>query len=350
MKRPNGSGTVVKLNGIRRRPFVVRVATRDRHGYVVQKPLGYYATTPEAYAALDDYNAKKKQGLAPQSDKLSMTLGQVYEAWSAREYAKEDHAASIRSHKASWGRLSALSDIRMRELSSDHLQCIIDEDMRSGASKSKMNNDKFLMKALFRYAMERDIVMKDYSAFVEVPAVGPKYEKGVIDDLKLSQLETWAAHGDPWADTVLMLCYTGFRISELLYLAPSHYNRKEEYLQYGIKTAAGRGRIMPVHPKIKPYLERRLAQGGETILCSAKGRRLSYSTYCAKIFNPLMERLGLPDATPHWCRHTFASRLYSAGVDELLRHRLLGHSDKNVTSNYTHTNLAQLTEAIRKLA
>ena len=112
----------------------------------------------------------------------------------------------------------------MREVSIDHLQGIIDQDEGAGLSKSSINNDKILMKALFRYALERDIVSRDYSDFVQLPGVGPKHEKGAFNDLQVKKLEQLAADGFPWADTVLMLCYTGFRITEFLTLTRFSYD------------------------------------------------------------------------------------------------------------------------------
>ena len=66
--------------------------------------------------------------------------------------------------------------------------------------------------------MERDIIVKDYSQFIRLPSVQSKHEKGMLSDLQLKKLEQLAASGDPWADAVLILCYTGFRISEFLAL------------------------------------------------------------------------------------------------------------------------------------
>ena len=63
MKNYNGYGSISKLSGKRRRPWVVRVTT----GWVwdpdlmknkqIQKCIGYYATRQEAIKALADYNA-----------------------------------------------------------------------------------------------------------------------------------------------------------------------------------------------------------------------------------------------------------------------------------------------------
>lgn len=238
----------------------------------------------------------------------------------------------------------------MRSITVDHLQEIIDEDEEAGASQSKINNDKGLMMALYKYAMERDYIVKDCSEYVKVPLVGPKYVKGVISDTQLKQLEQMAAEGYPWADTVLMLCYTGFRITEFLTLTAFSYHADGDYLQGGIKTNAGRDRIIPVHPKIKPFLTRWSSLRGETVICDDEGKALDYRWYKQKAFAEVVNKIGLPGATPHWCRHTFATRLHAANVAELEVKRLMGHANKDVTEHYTHTDINQLIEAIRKLA
>ena len=55
-------------------------------------------------------------------------------------------------------------------------------------------------------------------------------------------------------------------------------------------------------------------------------------------------------ATPHWCRHTFATRLHQAGADELAIKRMMGHSDKDVTGHYTHVDLDYLRRELCKVA
>lgn len=349
MKRANGTGTIVRLSGNRRKPFAVKIPARDSRGYVVQNVLGYYPSAREAQAALEDYNVNKNTKAAPAPDKLSMTLQAVYDLWSTRKYAKAG-AASVVSYKASWKRLSKLAGLTMRNITVDQLQAIIDQDEADGLSKSSINNDRLLMRALYAFAMERDIVAKDYSAFVQIPSVGPKYEKGVFDDLQMKKLEQMAVDGFPWADTVLMLCYTGFRITEFLTLTPFSYNAEGDYLRGGIKTEAGKNRVVPVHPKIKPFLMRWLSKGGQTIVCQESGDPLVTHQYRDNYFHHVVAELGVPNATPHWCRHTFSSRLHAAGVVELEQKRLLGHSNKDVTEHYTHTDIAQLTSAIRLLA
>lgn len=51
--------------------------------------------------------------------------------------------------------------------------------------------------------------------------------------------------------------------------------------------------------------------------------------------------------TPHECRHTFRSRLDSAGANKVCIDRIMGHSSGNTGERvYTHKTLEELKEAI----
>ena len=344
MKRANGTGSIVRLSGSRRRPYAVRVSYLERAGSWKQRYLSYHRTAKEAQGALDQYMGKETG-----SRSLAVTLGDIYDQWSVRKYAKAN-SASIASYRASWARLSALQDVEMFRVTIDHLQKIIDQDALQGLSQSSICNDKMLMKALFKHAMERDIVAKDYSAFVEIPSIGAKFEKGAFTSEQMIQLEQMAQDGSPWADTVLMLCYTGFRITEFLQLTKGSFHPEYGgYLIGGSKTKAGKDRLVPVHPKVSAYFERWMNRGGETIICTEDGKKMSIPSYRRR-FDSVVEKIGVPQATPHWCRHTAASRMKMAGVDDLAVRRILGHSDKDVTEHYTHIDIGFLRDEISKMA
>lgn len=348
MKRPNGTGTITKMSGTRRKPYAVRVPARDRKGRVVQKYLSYHATQKEAWEALEAYRAQLSGGLAPAPADLGVTLGEVYELWSARKYEKAG-AASIQSYKASWARLSVYASKPIRSIGIDHWQSIIDEGEKNSLSGSSLRNALSLMRALSRYAIERDWTIKDYTQFVVLPSVGAKYEKGAFTDLEMAKIARMVSAGVPGADAVLVLCYTGFRIAEFLSLTRFSYDPVQQTLCGGLKTAAGKNRIIPVHPKILPIVESWYEQGGDRLYLR-KGKPISPAVFREAVFAPLMKTLGREAATPHWCRHTFASRLHAAGADELNIKRLMGHSDKDVTEHYTHVTLQTLRETINKIA
>lgn len=216
-----------------------------------------------------------------------------------------DERKNCISHNAAWNkRISRYASRKMRSMTLDEWQSILDEDEDEGRSQSLINNDAILIKALYGYSMERDIVGKDYSTYLDIPSVGAKHLRDALNDLQAAQLAKLAAGGVPWADTAFMLCYTGFRISEFLGLMRFSYHPEEGgYLQDGTKTDVGKNRIVPVHPKIRPYLNAWSAIGGDTIICGEDGHAIPPEQY-REYFKELMERIGVPDATPHWCRRT----------------------------------------------
>lgn len=330
MKRANGTGSIVKLPGNRRKPWAVRVPARNERGRIRQHYLSYHAKAADAQAALDDWC---RTHTAPEETAANWTLAQVYAAWSERHYLKiSDSAAAV--HRFAWRYLQPLADRKMRLITLDQWQSCIDQAVAGGLAPSTSAKIKVLMGVLNKYAMQRDIILKDYSAFVDLPHAQARQKRDGLDDIQLGKLQQLAAAGTPWADTAMILCYTGFRVSELLQLTPTAYHPDGDYLVGGLKTDAGRNRIVPVHPRIKPYLLAWLAKGGQTIICKDDGTPLSDDIYRIR-FKAVMQAIGAPDATPHWARYTFASRLHAAGADELAIRRMIGHSDKSITDHYT---------------
>ena len=351
MKRANGSGSVVRLSGNRRRPYMVRVSARDEYGHIVQRALSYHEKAAEAQAALEEYNRNRLAGTAPTADRMNATLQEVFDGWKARNFRKLNDS-SVHSYTAAWNkRVSQYAEQKIRGITLDDWQQLLDDAESEGLSQSSINNTAILIKQLCSYAMERDILGKDYSQYLDVPSVDVKNPRNALTDLQLQKLEKLAAAGEPWADTALMLCYTGFRVSEFLQLTRFSYHPEDGgYLQGGLKTDAGKNRIIPLHPKIRPYLDRWLARGGDTIICGEDGKSLHSDQYRA-LFSPLMEKVGAVGATPHWCRHTFATKLHTAGVDELTTKWLMGHSTKSdITAHYTHETIAVLAAAMQKIA
>ena len=351
MKRANGSGSIVKLSGNRRRPYVVRVSARDEYGHIVQRALSYHEKAADAQAALDEYNRNRLEGKAPSADRMNATLQQVYDGWKARAHRKLN-SGSIRCYNAAWNKsVSQYAGRKIRSITLDDWQQLLDEREASGRSQSTINNVYILIKALCSYAMERDILGKDYSRYLDIPSIELKSPRGALTDIQLKNLEKLAAAGEPWADTALMLCYTGFRVTEFLTLTRFSYHPEDGgYLQGGIKTEAGRNRIVPIHPKIRPYLDRWLARNGDTIICDENGAAVGYKHYL-DYFAELMKKIDAPKATPHWCRHTFATLLHAADVDELTIKWLMGHSTRNdITAPYTHETIAVLRDAVLKVA
>lgn len=59
--------------------------------------------------------------------------------------------------------------------------------------------------------------------------------------------------------------------------------------------------------------------------------------------------IGFVTLSPHALRHTFARRLRALGVPHETRQDLLGHVNRNITTEYSGAELRELLEAVRKL-
>ena len=84
MRNPNGFGTVARLTGHRRRPFIVKKVTKwKENGHPVYSIIGYAATREEGLMLLSDYNR------APWDvDRAKLTLQQIFDLWKEKKAPK----------------------------------------------------------------------------------------------------------------------------------------------------------------------------------------------------------------------------------------------------------------------
>ena len=143
---------------------------------------------------------------------------------------------------------------------------------------------------------------------------------------------------------ILVMCYSGFRVSA--YVQPDfEVNLEEGYFKGGIKTESGRNRTVPIHSAIRSLVES-MMEGERPVFFGGK----SVSQFRRDMKNTL-QKLGLPERTPHSCRHTFSRLCESYGVQEADRKRMLGHSFGNDITNgvYGHRTLEELRTEIEKI-
>jgi len=118
-------------------------------------------------------------------------------------------------------------------------------------------------------------------------------------------------------------------------------------IQGGAKTRAGKDRVVPIHSRILPIIQKRVSSGGE-YLFGDNGNKVSTTQYY-KYWNEIMQTLNIKH-TPHECRHTFRSRLDSAGANKRCIDLIMGHKSKDVGERvYTHKTVQELKDAIELL-
>jgi integrase len=114
----------------------------------------------------------------------------------------------------------------------------------------------------------------------------------------------------------------------------------------GLKTAAGKNRVIPINHKIESFIITRMQQGNKYLFTNEGGNGVSYYTYYDCIFKPIMEQLQIMHK-PHDCRHTFATLMSNAGANKVSIQRIMGHASKDITDKvYTHKDIEELIKAI----
>lgn len=338
-KLPNGFGSIKKLSGRRSKPFAAYPPTTEfkLNGSPVTVPaIGYYADWYAAFDALREYHHNPFDVKS-----RSLTFADVYQQFYREKYEnrkKEFSKASQNSTRAAYNNCAALHDRKFLELKKQDLQQVVDSCPLKHASLELIVS---LFHEMYKYAVANDILDKDYSQFVTIN-IPEDDEKG--SPFSQEELDILWTHKDaPFVDTILIMIYSGFRISAYKTMI---YNLEERYFQGGVKTANGKMRIVPIHDSIYDMVCR---YAGSPFYKSSSNYRLKF--YSA------LEGLGIASTadgkkhTPHDCRHTFSWLCDKYKVDNLSKHLLMGHSLGNDVEDsvYGHRTLEELRAEIQKI-
>ena len=355
MRNPNSYGSVKKLGGKRRRPFAVYITTGwemvDGKAKQIQKPIGYYATRQEAMIALADYN-KSPFDISSRNT----TFGDIYEILLEEKFNKMKPSARSAYITAFKG-CDSIKNIRMSELKKAHMQKIVDDN--SHKSRSTLSNFAKLFNAVYKFALENDICEKNYAEFVTLQSEKETEEKVPFSREEVEILWNnidWVCDpskpnniaGTKFMDAVLIHIYTGVRPQELLDIKKEDVHLNERWIDLrGTKTKSAR-RIVPIHKKIIPLLEKRMEDEGENLFTYDAGKPISPISYRSIFFRPMCKHFGF-EHTPHECRHTFATFGAAFKLNRILLKKIIGHSSGDLTEDtYTHAFIEDLIVEIDK--
>ena len=331
MKLPNGLGGIVYLGKKRRNPYAARVTIGwDENKKQKYRYLGYFATKKEALTCLIEFNKHPYD-----INSRTMTLLEVWNDWS-KNHAQKVSNGTMSVYRTGFRKMERLHKLPMHQLRAFHFQSIIDDHKTYSSGKVI----KVLSGLLFNHAMKFEATDKDYSTFLELPPkeVKKKRESLTPDEINLllSQKECKEY------DMLIILLYTGLRISELLGIEAHNVDLKERILIGGGKTKSGYNRKIPIHKKIIPIIERNI--GDKYLFTSPRGSKFYYCNEGMNL-NKYLKDLGI-DRTCHELRHTFISQCSRLGIDKITIKKIVGHSTKDITEHYTHKSVKDLIEAI----
>lgn len=335
MKLPNGYGSVTRLARHRTKPYAARVTvgwTSD--GKQIKKYLGTFRTRQEALNALANYNQSPFD-----VDLRKLTFAEVYDLWCRYKFKgkpiKPVYAAAYKN-------LSALHDMPFSGLRKRHIQAVIDA---CPLSVPAMNHMKTVCSQMFKYAIDQEITATNYATLVELPA---KEESEIHKPFTREELaKLWQHTEDLGVKVALILCYTGMRPTELALIKTADVALKARYMKGGIKTRAGKNRMIPIAEKIMPLVEWFYNPANEYLLTLDGLPLKNLQSLRNRIWDksPL-----LANHLPHDGRHTCATLMDDAEIPLKIKQLILGHSAQDITSKvYTHKTVEQLIEAINRI-
>jgi len=340
MRLPNSYGSVVKLSGKRRKPYAVRLTlgwTDD--GKQIQKYISYHAKRSEAIAALANYR-ENPYDLSTRD----VTFSELYERWGENKYGGD----IPNCYRAAYKRVPRLHDMAFVDIRKRHIQGEVDACELGYSSKK---NIKTLCNKLCNFAIDLELVTANVATTVELP---PSEESTIHHPFAPDELEyLWQHTDDTGARFALIFCYTGLRPTELLKIKTENVHLGDRYMMGGMKTAAGKNRVVPIAEKIYPFIAAMYDEAQEYLVMDDWDDKpmLTYDRLRSHVWEKSEALRALPvPHLPHDGRHTCASLLDNAGINLKTIQLILGHRSANITHRvYTHKNIEQLVKAINQI-
>lgn len=345
-RRPMNSGSIRKLSGNRTRPYAAYLPRSAGGGFV-----GSYETRAQAADAL-----ALELSTRPSSERIVWTVEDFYNYYiNSPVFAKLTKSAQNTAY-AAWKYCDSIRAVPMREAKTHAWQTCVDSAISQGRSRSTCEKIRNLASQLCKEAMKDDVINKNYASLVSVSDGAGKKAKDILTEQEIALLRS---HDDDMrVRFILILVYTGMRISELLELPCE--NVHDKYIIGGKKTTAGKNRIIPILPQILSYIVS--FDRGEGLLIHNAGRPLTVKYARSRWFYDCLVDYGIlsadeipphgePRLTPHCTRHTFATLARQAGIKPDVLTRIIGHTDYSMTDEvYIDMQADFLMEEMQKMS
>ena len=259
-------------------------------------------------------------------------------------------SSSIVSKDSAYKYCSPISDIRIRDITIDMLDHVIDGCTKSSSTQK---NIKPVMSAVFQLALRKNLVIKDLSQQIKIEASEPTFERIVYSPEEINIL--WTNQSKWQARVLLVLLYTGMRVNEFLKndLANFDLEKRTIYIPKELAKNKTSIRIIPIHDKIFPivrdFYDTATRYHKEKIAVNDKGTVIMYNNFVSRELPKINELTGTVHRF-HDTRHTFVTRATELNLKEVVLQKIIGHEADNIMRKvYTHISVEEMAVEINKL-
>lgn len=355
-RRANGEGSVIS----RGKSYSIRITTgwTIKDGRAVQKfaEKGGFKTQK---AALEYLPTLREEALRPHgTDYRKITFEELYQKFIER-HAKRVSKSTMGCYVSAHKHFTEIYNLPFADLNTEDWQLCVDDCPRGIRTKQNM---KALGTLMYKMAAELRVfgvnTETDFASLVWLPADDSESRQPFTLE-ELGKIKAGASAGIQFADWILAMCYTGFRPSEFLALKKESFDADRWTLRGGAKTEAGKNRIVPIHPMIKPIIAQRMILPGEFLFSPYKDKPITLDNFRQACFYPALEAIGVqsipkhgekPGRTPYSTRHTFATMMKSVQGADKDKAALMGHTSYEMTLHYQHEDYESLKKIIYAIA
>lgn len=346
MRLPNGFGQITKLSGKHRKAYrcMITVGTNDFGKPICKllKPVAYFETYNDAYMALMKYHEN------PYDTKQDITLKELYEEWY--EMRLQTNQKGLPHHRDGFRYLENIHNMPMREIKPKVIRAEIEKHRNYVRGPKDI---KTLLHLLFDYAIENEIVEKNYARDTKID-VTPKIQTEHISFTDEEMNILWSNKSDETVRMILIQCYSGMRPGELCDIKIENISLEENVMIGGSKTEAGRNRRIPIHPVtmdlVKSFMKISTEKNFEYLFQNTNGKKFTSDSYRKK-FDRTITRLNLnPKHRSHDPRKFFITQAKKYHLDEYAIKLIVGHAIQDITEKvYTERSTEWLYNEICKI-
>lgn len=383
-KRANGEGTILpyKVNGVQKGWRTSIMVGFKPNGKPDRKQF-YGKTQKEVKEKLEEYKRKISMGILNEE---KIILQDWFYTWLF-DYRKQD--LKPKSFDRYYGiyknyvNNTTLGKIKLCDLRTTHLQRHYNNLLNQGVTPTTIKQLNTNLKTCLGEAERQGYILKNWCKLVTLPKIEDNKEIKVLT--KEEQTKFLAAiKGHELELLFIVALGTGLRLGELLGLkwCDIDFKNNELTVQRSIQRVPifegdkivkyevieqtpktkNSSRTISVPVNIINKLKKYKKEQNQLILYAGEAYTNNNYVLCNKLGNiidekkpgrnlkSILKKLDIEPMKFHALRHTYATRLFEAGVPPKTVQHLMGHADIQTTMNiYTHVMKGEKMEAVDKI-